>query len=151
MAQGERLAEIVQSIAIDAPITRVFAALTEPDQVVQWQGSDDTFHIIEMNADVRVGGAWETIGVTAAGDRRRASGVYRVVDPPRALEMTFSHDFAGPEVPVYDTTVRYDLEERNGRTILTLTHSGIANPYEREGMAESWQAILAWLAAWATR
>jgi uncharacterized protein YndB with AHSA1/START domain len=149
--QPERLADIVESITIDAPMHDVFAALTEPTQVVQWQGSADSYRVTEMNADLRVGGAWETIGFTSSGDRRCAKGVYRIVDPPRCLEMTFSHDFGGPEAPVYDTTVRYDLEDLDGGTKVTVTHSGIMNPYEREGMAESWQVILGWLAAWVKR
>jgi len=149
--QSERLADIVESITIKAPMTTIFAALTEPEQVVQWQGSEDSYRVIEMNSDLRVGGAWETIGLTSSGGRRCAKGVYRVVDPPRCLEMTFSHDFAGPEAPMHETMVRYDLVELDGMTNVTITHSGVTNKYEREGMAEAWGAILGWLAAWAKR
>ncbi|MEO9170997.1 MAG: SRPBCC domain-containing protein [Candidatus Baltobacteraceae bacterium] len=151
MAQIEILADIVESIAIETPIRTVFAALTEPEQVVKWWGSDDSYRIVEMEADLRVGGAWKTVGIAAKEkDRRRnAKGVYRIVDPPRCLEMTFIHDFEGPDTFSDETVVRYDLTEHNGVTTVTLTHSGITNPFERDGISKAWCEMLAWLAAYA--
>lgn len=138
---------VVESITIGAPASVVFAALTEPDQITQWWGDDQSFRIVEVSSDLRPGGAFSMRAKNADGDPKNVSGTYRIVDPPFALEMFWRHDFAGPDVPQYDSIVRYDLVEDNRETTVTVTHRGLRSDEERFGIFEAWRATLQWLAA----
>ena len=53
---------ILATVEIRAPIERVFRALTDPNELVRWWGSADTYRTEEWTADLRVG----TAGALAA-------------------------------------------------------------------------------------
>lgn len=148
MAQTESLPVIVEGIDINAPIRAVFAALSEPDQIVQWWGSEGGYHTTEMVTDLRVGGAWKTSGLSADGEANTVFGVYRVVDPPRCLEFTWRYRWADGDDASHDTIVRYDLEERNGVTRITVTHTGFTSVDDRNDHEKGWKVVLGWLAAY---
>jgi uncharacterized protein YndB with AHSA1/START domain len=150
VAQTEALPVIVETISINAPASAVFAALTEPGQVMQWWGSDDGYKMTAMESDLRVG-AWKTSGTGSTGNPIVISGVYRIIDAPRALELTWRHTWFDDDDIPSDTVVRYDLEERNGSTFVRVTHTGFTNVEEHEDHAEGWPVVLAWLRAYAQR
>ncbi|HET6932977.1 MAG TPA: SRPBCC domain-containing protein [Candidatus Acidoferrum sp.] len=54
--------EIVSEIRIAAPRERVFQALVDPLQVVQWWGQASIYRCTKFECDLRVGGAWRSIG-----------------------------------------------------------------------------------------
>ncbi len=144
MAVTETPAVIVETIAIEAPIAAVFAALTVPEQLVQWWGSADSYHVTAMEADLRPGGAWKTIGTARDGGTFAVSGSYRTVDAPRLVEFTWCHDWSENEdAPA--TLVRYELSERNGVTTLTVTHCGFTTSADRDDHALGWKTVLAWM------
>jgi uncharacterized protein YndB with AHSA1/START domain len=141
---------IVENVAIRAPIAAVFAALTEPDQLVQWWGTDDTYRVSTMHADLRPGGAWTTGGIGRDGSSFTVDGVYRVVEPPRLLEFTWRHDWVeGSDAT--ETLVRYELAERDGITHLTVTHSGFTTAVDRDNHAKGWPVVLGWMSAFVTQ
>jgi uncharacterized protein YndB with AHSA1/START domain len=142
---------LVESISIAAPIATVFAALTEPDELVRWWGSEDGYHTTTMQTDMRVGGAWKTSGIGRDGDPFTVGGIYRVVDPPQHLEFTWRHDWGDGDDATNDTIVRYDLEERDGATTVTVTHTNFATEEDRDDHAKGWPVVLGWMAAYVTR
>lgn len=145
MAQTETPAIIRETIVINAPASAVFAALTEPEQLAKWWGSDDSYRVASMEADLRVGGAWKTSGRSKDGKPFSVFGVYRIVDRPRLLEFTWKHDFYDGHPAEVETVVRYELDERDGVTHLQLTHSGFATADDREDHAKGWKIVMAWL------
>ncbi len=146
MAVTESPAIIVETIAIEAPIAAVFAALTDPDEIVQWWGSEESHHVTAMAADLRPGGAWESTGKTHDGEAFTVSGTYRAVDAPRLVEFTWRHDWSEND-DALETLVRYELIERDGVTNLTVTHSGFTSVADREDHARGWKEVLGWLRA----
>ncbi len=152
MVHTETPAIIVETIAIEAPMAAVFAALTEPEQLVAWWGSDDSHHLTAMERDLYVGGPWKVSGQGCDGEPFTVSGVYRVVEPPRLLECSWRHDWHDGDDPASDTIVRYELEGRDaGVTQLTVTHSGFVNMTDRDEHAAGWKTVLGWLRAFVTR
>lgn len=139
---------IVQEITINAPAAKVFAAITEPKQLLQWWGSPETYRCTTMEADVRVGGRWRTAGEGADGESFSVVGTYRVVDPPRVLEHTWKYE-RGPYDDHVETVVRYDLEERDGVTHVRLTHTGFTDVEARDDHERGWTVVLGWLRAYA--
>ena len=108
-------------VEIAAPPDRVFEALTDARELLEWWG-DEGSRVVDSESDVRPGGAWEVRTVDRNGDDRSFGGEYRVVDPPHRLEQTWqSSDDAEPSL------VRYDLEPLDvdgvAGTRLTVTHT----------------------------
>jgi uncharacterized protein YndB with AHSA1/START domain len=152
VAQTETPALIVETIEIEAPMATVFAALTEPEQLTAWWGSDDSYHCTAMECDLHVGGAWKTSGRGRDGKPFTVGGVYRIVEPPRILEFSWRHDWHDGDDPAADTIVRYELEERDGVTTqLTMTHWGFASMTDRNNHAAGWKTVLGWLRAFVSR
>ena len=87
--------EIVNEIRIGASPERVFQALTDPLQVVQWWGQTGIYRCTKFEVDLRVGGAWRSIGVDGNGSAFEITGQYLEVDPPRLLSSTWVATWTG--------------------------------------------------------
>lgn len=123
-AGGPTDAEVVRStVDIAATPERVFDALTDPRELAEWWGSDDTHRARDWTVDARPGGAWGADTVDADGNPGRLEGEFRVVERPRVLETTWH-----PSWDDAPSVVRYELEpcDVDGRagTRLTVTHVG---------------------------
>lgn len=133
---------ILGEVEVAATPERVFRALTDSNEIVQWMGSPDVFQTQSWTADLRVGGKWKTEGRNPDGSQYTVSGVFREVDPPRRLVQTWKPDWdSGPE-----TTLTYELSPTDQGTRVTLRHDGFAGQPESCRMhADGWEAILGWL------
>ena len=147
MSTSAATSTIVKEITIHAPAAKVFAALTDPAQLPQWWGEAGRYQVDRMTSDLRVGGHWRSEGTSADGSTFSVEGIYRVVDPPHVVEMTWKHDW---EEDAEETVVRYDLAEREGSTHLRVTHSGFTNASSREAHAGGWDQVLSWMSAYVT-
>lgn len=96
-----------------------------------------------MESDLRPGGKWTMRGTSYGGKDFSVHGVYRQIDPGRAL--TFTWNPSWQDAPL-ESLVRVDLEEKTGVTTVRLTHSGLTESAHR-----GWPSILAWLRAYAER
>lgn len=127
---------IVVEIAIRATAERVFTALADPAQRVQWWGVKGKFETRHVESDLRPGGAWLMSGI-GPGDRPFAiRGEYLAIDRPRLLEFTWCPQWGEPQ-----TIVRFELDEHDGVTTVRLIHSGFADAAARE-FYQGWPWIL---------
>jgi uncharacterized protein YndB with AHSA1/START domain len=76
---------IISEIEIAAIPDRVFQALIDPEQVLQWWGQAGVYRCTEFASDVRPGGKWRSAGIGPDGGPFEASGQYIEVDSPRLL------------------------------------------------------------------
>ena len=134
---------IIQEIAIKAPAERIFAALTDPVQRVEWWGSEGRFQTTHMESDLRVGGKWMMRGTGMGGRNFRVSGEYRSIDPPHLLVFTWLPDW---EANAKESLVRVELHQEGGITRVRLTHSGLTSAGARAH--RGWPDILEWLRAY---
>lgn len=130
---------IVVEVVINASADRIFEALTDPRQRIQWWGSKGKFETTHMESDLRPGGAWLMRGVGGEGKPFTLRGEYRAIERPTLLEFTWLPDWEEPQ-----TLVRFDLEEKSGATTVRLTHSGFASPASRERY-QGWPWLMALL------
>jgi uncharacterized protein YndB with AHSA1/START domain len=121
---------------IAAPPAAVFAYLTDPEKIVAWMGS-------EAATAPHAGGVFLLKGV---GQRaRNARGAFREVVPVHRLVYAFGWE-GDDDVPPNSTLIELDLLDRDGGTLLRLTHSGLPNEEQRDGHARGWTHYLARLA-----
>lgn len=126
---------IVQQIVIQAPAERVFAAIVDPLQRVQWWGVSGKFQATSMESDLRPGGAWSMSG-TGGGKPFTIHGEYRVVDRPRLLEFTWTKNDESV------TLVRFELTEVDGATTVQLTHSELTDQLRESYQGWPWLMAL---------
>jgi uncharacterized protein YndB with AHSA1/START domain len=132
---------IVEEITIRASAERIFEALTDPQQRMQWWGAEGLYRATHMESDLRPGGKWSTRG-TGYGKSFSVRGEYRVVERPRVLAFTWIPDW---QENARESLVRFDLVERDGVTTVRLTHSGLT-PEGRQAH-RGWPQVLGWLKA----
>jgi uncharacterized protein YndB with AHSA1/START domain len=120
---GERgRREARAEIDIEAPVEDVFASLIEPEQIDRWMGEG-------AEVDPRVGGR-----IDFGFDH----GPLKILElePPARLAYSWTNE--GQD----DTVVTWELEGSQGRTHLTVVHSGFADGRPGDGYAIGWLNVL---------
>jgi uncharacterized protein YndB with AHSA1/START domain len=145
MSAANTIDAIVEEITIKASAERIFEALTDPLQRVKWWGLKGRFETEHMESDLRSGGRWMMSGLGVGGKPFQIHGVYRAIERPRVLAFTWSPSW---DTEATETLVRFDLNERNGVTVVRLTHSGFASEGSRT-RHQGWPQILGWLKGYA--
>jgi uncharacterized protein YndB with AHSA1/START domain len=145
MSSTHPIDAIVEEISIKAPAERIFEALTNPEQLVQWWGLKGRFETTHAESDLRAGGRWMMSGAGMGGRPFKVYGMYRTVERPRVLAFTWLPDW---DEDATETLVRFDLSERDGVTAVRLTHSGFASDSSR-ARHQGWPQILGWLKGYA--
>ena len=118
---------------VAAPPATVFAFLTDPEKILSWMGA-------EAETEVHPGGLYLLKGV---GGRpgRIARGAFREVVPVHRLAYSFGWE--GDEaVPPGSSLVEIDLLDRDGGTLVRMTHTGLPNAYECASHTKGWTYYL---------
>ena len=125
---------------IAAPPAAVFAFLTDPEKILNWMGTEAT-------TEAHPGGPYLVKGV---GNRARAAcGAFREVVPVHRLAYSFGWE-GDEQVPPGSSLVEIDLIDRDGGTLLRMTHSGLPNAAQCAGHDRGWAHYLGRLAIAAT-
>jgi uncharacterized protein YndB with AHSA1/START domain len=114
---------------IAAPPATVFAFLTDPEKILSWMGT-------EAQTELHPGGLY-LVGVNG----RMARGAFREVVPVHRLAYSFGWD-GSEEVPPGSSLVEIDLIDRDGGTLLRMTHSGLPSAGQCEGHNKGWAHYL---------
>jgi uncharacterized protein YndB with AHSA1/START domain len=110
-----------------APVERVWAAVTEPEQLRGWLAVGGA--VLEP----RVGGRFE-VRMTP-DDKETAWGTVLAFDPPRLLEVEWSYE--GED----ESVLRIELEPRGDSTLLVLDHR-LLQARQAPGYGSGWHAYL---------
>ena len=128
--------EIRSTTVIDAPIERVWQAITTPAEIKQW------FFGVDTEADWRPGGRLVHRG-EYQGKPYVDKGEIVEFDPPRRLVHTHWSDVSGkPDTPGNYQHVAWDLAEKDGGTELTVTERNLPSDKAAETSEGAWKAAL---------
>jgi uncharacterized protein YndB with AHSA1/START domain len=119
---------------IAAPPATVFAFLTDPERIVSWMGT-------EVQTEPHPGGLYLVKGISG----RVARGAFREVVPVHRLAYSFGWD-GDEEVPPGSSLIEIDLIDRDGGTLLRMTHSGLPTAAKCAGHDMGWAHYLGRLA-----
>lgn len=144
---------LVITRTFDAPVETVWKAWSDPEMFKKWWGPKD-FTCPVANIDFRVGGnSHVAMHGPAGSDFDKdfwSTGVYKEIVPMEKIVVTDSFaDEKGNVVPStyygmssfpLEMLVTVIFEEQDGKTKMTLNHSGIAgiSPTDRSNMDQGW-------------
>jgi uncharacterized protein YndB with AHSA1/START domain len=124
------------STTIQAPIERVWRAITTPSEMQQW------FFGVETDADWRPGGTLVHRG-EYQGKPYIDKGEILEIEPPRRLVHTHWSDVSGlPDSPEHYQEVAWDLADRGGSTQLTITERNLPSAEAAKTSERAWKAAL---------
>jgi uncharacterized protein YndB with AHSA1/START domain len=136
---------VVAEIQIAAPPERVFQALIDPKQLVQWWNSEEC-KCKFWQIDPRLHGRWhyetETSSMTVNGvNEFKVGGEILEYDPPRKLVYTWIANWH--QNPKAHTLVSWELAPSRGGTRIVVTHSGLADEeIARKDYTGGWLGVL---------
>ena len=128
--------EIRSSTTIDAPVERVWRAITTPSEMKQW------FFGVDTDADWRPGGQLVHRG-EYQGKPYIDKGEILEFEPPRRLVHTHWSDVSGlPDSPEHYQEVAWDLADRGGSTELTITERNLPSAAAATTSEQGWKGAL---------
>lgn len=132
-------AQLEVSRLIRADQQRVFAAWTDPAQIVQWWGAGGVV-CTQAEMDLVVGGTYRIANKTPEGATMWITGTFEQVDPPRQLIYTWATEPV--TVDTDHSLVNVSFEPTDDGTMVTVTQTQIATPQAREIHLQGWIGCL---------
>ena len=145
---------IIAEIDIAAPPSRVFAALTDPEQLQRWF-TDASCPVKFWRMDAHLGGSYsyateKSNFVVNGVDEFKCHGEITEIDPPRLLVYTWFGNWHLD--PPKETVVRWELTPTVSGTHVKVTHGGLAQePEARKDYSGGWAGVVEKLKAFAER
>lgn len=127
---------LVMERVFSATPERVFQAWTDPAVLARWWGPE-TYRTPEPEMDVRPGGHWRTVMAGPKGESHTVSGVYRTIEPPRRLVMTWGWEEADG-TRGHETVVEVTLEPVPEGTRLRLVQRIFETPERAQSHTMGW-------------
>ena len=116
---------------VKAPIAKVWAAWTTPDDIKQWNAASDDWHTTQAVVDLREGGAFSSRMEAKDGSFGfDFAGIYTKLIPNELLEFTFGDRAAKVEF----------LNGENGVLVRETFDAETEHPIEMQ--RQGWQSIL---------
>jgi uncharacterized protein YndB with AHSA1/START domain len=125
-----------ESITIDAPIERVWEALTTPELIKRWFFGVDTVTDWTVGSPIIHRGEYQ-------GRPYEDKGTILEFEPPRLLVHSHWSLVSGlPDAPENYERVSWQLSERGDGTELTIRESNLASEEARATSEQSWRIVL---------
>ena len=128
----------------DAPATRVFDAWLTRERWQSWVGPPGTQCEIPL-LEPHVGGRYRIdMRMSNGGPVVPVGGVFKVIDRPRKLVMTWCWDGD----PARESLLTLLFTERDGKTELTLRQEGLGTLANRDDHRKGWSGVFGKLEAY---
>jgi len=123
-------------ITIDAPVKKVWDALTKPEIIKQYFFGTNTTTTWKVNSPITFNGEWE-------GKSYSDKGTVLAFEPGKLIRYTYWSSMSGIEdKPENYVVITYKLMEDNGKTHLTITQENIPDEKMKEHSEQNWNKVL---------
>jgi len=124
------------STIINAPVNKVWEALTNPSLIKQYLFGTNTITDWKKGSPITYEGEWQ-------GKSYKDKGVIVDIIPEKLLHTTYWSSMSGKEDrPENYNNVLYEVEEQNGGTLVTISQDNIKDEKELEHMNQNWGIVL---------
>ena len=123
-----------REIQIAAPPATVFAFLTDPEKILRWMGTEAT-------VEPHPGGIY----LLNVSGKHMARGQFTEVIPVHRLAYSFGWE-GHENVPPESSLIEIDLVDKDGGTLVRMTHSGLPDAEECANHEKGWTHYLGRLA-----
>ena len=125
------------TVTIDAPVERVWAALTKPDIIKRYFFGTDT------HTDWKVGGPIQFTG-EFNGKSYKDKGTVLAFEPHRFIQYEYWSSLSGLEdKPENYLTISYYLTSLESKTPLDITQENVRDEATKNHSEENWRQVLA--------
>ncbi len=125
-----------KSISIEASISKVWEALTNPELIKQYLFGTETITDWKKGSPIIYKGVWE-------GKTYEDKGHILDIEKEKLFVYSYWSSFSGKEdVPENYAIVRYELTKDKLNTIFTVTQDGIATQEALDHSMQNWSSIM---------
>jgi uncharacterized protein YndB with AHSA1/START domain len=126
----------VIEITINAPVSSVWKALTDPEKIKQYMFGAEVVTDWKEGSPIVWRGEWQ-------GKSFEDKGTVITFEPEKKLVVTHWSPMSGvPDTPENRHTVTYLLSFKNGETQIKLTQDNNANEEEKKNSEMTWNMML---------
>ena len=123
------------SIEINAPAARVWEALTNPAIVKQYFFGTNVKTDWKKGSAILWEGEWD-------GNTYQDTGKILDIDPGKSVKYNYWSSMSGTEnIPENYLDITYDLSEKDGKTLLTITQEKIKTEEAKDHSEQNWQSV----------
>jgi len=140
------VAALIVRRRIQAPPEKLFAAWTDPAQLLRWWGPEGVI-CADAQVDLRPGGSYRIANRMPDGALLWICGVFELIEAPHRL--TYSWQLEGRAGPAERVTVQF--VRQGDDTEVVITHERIVDAAARSGHERGWLGCLDGLARLAGR
>jgi uncharacterized protein YndB with AHSA1/START domain len=124
------------AVSINAPRSRVWAALVEPEDIKQYMFGSQVRSDWQVGRPITWSGEWQ-------GQAYEDKGTILGFEPERRLQYSHFSPLTGqPDTPDNYHTVTIELADEGERTHVALTQDNNANAEERDHTTKTWEMML---------
>jgi len=123
------------SIEIKAPISKVWKALTEPEQIKKYLFGTDTKCDWKVGSPITFSGVWE-------GKPYEDKGTILAFEPEKLLKYNYWSNWQGEDSLDKRQVISYKLNAENGKTIFTLVQENCPTEQAKDHSANNWKSVL---------
>jgi uncharacterized protein YndB with AHSA1/START domain len=121
---------------IDAPVSKVWQALVNPEIIKQYLFNTDVISDWNVGSPIIYRGEWE-------GKPFEDKGKILEIEPGKTLRSTHWSPLSGvPDAPENYHTVTYTLTEQGDSTEVTITQDNNASEEEKAHSEKNWRTVL---------
>jgi len=124
------------SITIDASPSKVWKAITSPEQVKKYLMGTNVVTDWKEGSPITYEGEYN-------GKKYKDKGIIKKVEPGKTLQSTYWSSMGGKEdKPENYNLVTYKLANKDEKTVVTLSQDNIHSEKEKEHATENWKGVL---------
>ncbi len=124
------------SLEINASKTKIWKALIDPEQIKKYLFGTNTRCDWKVGSPIRFTGEWE-------GKPYEDKGTILQIEKEKILKYDYWSSMSGqPDLPENYLVVTYQLSEKDGRTLFTLTQENCKTIEARDHSESNWKMVL---------
>jgi uncharacterized protein YndB with AHSA1/START domain len=124
------------SLSINAAPSKVWKAITTPASIKKYLMGTDVSTDWKEGSPINYTGEYN-------GKKYHDKGVIKKIEPEKIFQSTYWSSMGGKEdKPENYNLVTYNLSEKDGKTVLTLTQDNVGSEKEKEHVTGNWKAVL---------